>query len=1035
LSNFNLTHLDKKALESIVKKYGNNKPIINLILVNYFHKFQNLDEESARILLDYGLGIFVIQGSNLGKFVNEQSAPLSDELAIKLIKQTGQSVKVLSGGDPYKFFRFADIDKVLNVCVETKKELVGIVDWVKGHIKKGNRYNINIPSFLRHLMDLEGTEWSIVSVFEYDPFFNSLTFEEKKDMVEKILEDQAGGILYSEVAKNKLLFLGQDFVDFVKKFYHRFDRELVYKFFKGQGTQEERQEMLDNFDEYRVKALFLENAEKEESLGEDLYALHDIRNNLGLSSSLLGKLVANCESHDFHVYLPSLDTLFDELNRHENSHSHFRAYSKAKFRGEFIEKLIKDNSLYSHTGGLNEEEDTMGAGEFFNLRSLAKFSKIVSSLDFANINQVLESGKQLEVTRDLAVKLEKEGPIHSWENLKKFYELSEMLRNKDVLEKLQDFKDRGMHKHYNFFRRLAFYPNSKIPMQKVFEFMNEPEKFLGVDDLHGNQDVNERKKPVNMLLFPHLDLDAFDLRDALVGGTLDELQFFPPAEAHYKVYQEFNNQELLDILRVSLRGEEREDGTIDNARMAHNPRLLFRTLQDALRQKTGRKDFQLKELFELPVLVNFFKKDIEDVLFRESKSGPNGYIVKFERKFVEYRVRVQKKSSVEGILTGDDLVNCMPFGSGKNNNYMYNLGCAMLTVEKKMANGQYRTVSGSVIAKAADTGLSIPKLIGLANMDKRLSEVIPKDLTRDEDGVLLKDNIEVSPNFKNLQSQEELEKVLQDFSFKYLDSIGDKLGIVTGRFLVGMSYNDLQLSSYRRIPNTYLPHIPYAYSDNYGAETYEVGRLKEMTTLKELVVVDTPEHTQRETEIKNKGVRYLEATDSLRVSYLEGKIYADNDKLLQHIHRLSNEITGLTIQNRLKRKPNPALKSVTEGGELSGYLIAYEGVMAKHLDPKVPVVYISDFAVDKTKDKGAGEKILREFMHLIEENYFKEGIQIPFKFRAREKTSYILAKKSIDILAKKYGLRYELKILTEQKEGDDKMIEVEMLPVTEKSLS
>jgi hypothetical protein len=68
LSNFNLTHLDKKALESIVKKYGNNKPIINLILVNYFHKFQNLDEESARILLDYGLGIFVIQGSNLGKF-------------------------------------------------------------------------------------------------------------------------------------------------------------------------------------------------------------------------------------------------------------------------------------------------------------------------------------------------------------------------------------------------------------------------------------------------------------------------------------------------------------------------------------------------------------------------------------------------------------------------------------------------------------------------------------------------------------------------------------------------------------------------------------------------------------------------------------------------------------------------------------------------------------------------------------------------------------------------------------------------------
>lgn len=1028
LTNFNLNYIDKKGFIALIHKYSRVKNVMNVFLINYFHKFHNLDEEVANLMIDNGLANAVINSPDLGKFVKYGETFLGDEIAIKLIRETKQCTKVLSSLDTYKFFRFDDINNVLLECLKTKKESVAVVRFVETSINKGNNFKIDIQAFVRNLLSIDGTAKSVTRVFETEVFFNSLDFEEKKAIVEKILEYDMN-VLYFKEAKEKLKFLGEDFVEFVTKFYEKLDRDIVYKHFKRNGTKEDRQNILDNFDEYRLKAILIGHAQRAESMDLDVDSVKKIKKEMGLDDAYLGRLLRNTESHDFHVVLPSVTRLYEQIANYDKKFKTGKSsYKVSTYKGEMLDKISNDNSFYRHD---------YGEGSFLlNIFAIKKFSKIAESIEYDEVKKVLDEAKNLEMAKDLAEKLEREGPIHTWENLKKFSDLQEMLKNKAVLEKLREFKEKGMTSHYDFFRKLAFYPNSKVPMQKVFEFMDEPESFLGVDDEHGDQNVNERKKPVNMLYFPHLDLNAFDLRDALVDGTMDKLQFFPPAEVNYKIEEDLGELQILDILKRSL--------TKGSPDLAENPKLLYFRINQFLKSITTEVNLDVKDLFGIELgsetsgnkqywrkqVFGKYKKDLLDIIFKKDfKQGEKKYKIRFERKFAEYRVRVQKKSSVEGILTGDDLVNCMPFGSGKNNNYMYNLGCAMLTVEKKMGNGNYRTVSGSVIAKAEDIKLSIPRLIQSARQSERLSEIIPCDISRNEEGVLLKDNIEVAPNFKNPESECALEKVLEDFSFKYLDLVSTSLQINNDRFLVGTGYNDLQMPSFVRVENTYFPYVPYAYSDNYGGESFQVTRTTDMTKLNESVRFVPNPQRKKEVTISNRNVKYLDAVDSLKVSYLEGKIYADNTELLQHIHRLTNEITGSLINNELKNRPNLSLKSVNDNGDLTGYMIAYEGVLNKDSEEKFPVIYISDFAVDKTKDKSAGAKILGEFMHLIEENYFKKGIKIPFKFRAREKTSYQLAKKMVDTLSRKYQIQYKLTVLSEQMEGDDKMYEVEILPI------
>ena len=90
-------------------------------------------------------------------------------------------------------------------------------------------------------------------------------------------------------------------------------------------------------------------------------------------------------------------------------------------------------------------------------------------------------------------------------------------------------------------------------MQAVLEFWRSPAKFLEIDDGH-SQSAHENKKPSNYVEIPYLDLNAENLRDALVEGSLDELQVFQPFEIEYELpFEKRREQEPEKTIRTILR--------------------------------------------------------------------------------------------------------------------------------------------------------------------------------------------------------------------------------------------------------------------------------------------------------------------------------------------------------------------------------------------------------------------------------------------------------------------------------------------------
>src|SRR5581483_4972764 len=128
------------------------------------------------------------------------------------------------------------------------------------------------------------------------------------------------------------------------------------------------------------------------------------------------------------------------------------------------------------------------------------------------------------------------------------------------------------------------------------------------------------------------------------------------------------------------------------------------------------------------------------------------------------------------------------------------------------------------------------------------------------------------------------------------------------------------------------------------------------------------------------GVAPLTFEDSLSVAYLEGKAYANNDTLIQHLHNMENGLIGMGITNTLKHRPNMSIKYTKGDSKFAGYIFAYEGV-ATGTDVNGytgPLVYISDIATD-TSDRGdrIGIQLMKEFIERYRQNYVQGNNPVP----------------------------------------------------------
>ena len=666
-------------------------------------------------------------------------------------------------------------------------------------------------------------------------------------------------------------------------------------------------------------------------------------------------------SHDAYYFLPSsIQTL--QTN----------GVAPDSVKGLLLE-IVKDGSSY--------EEGT----------AHHRFAAIVQRLGSVSVADVLAHARRYSQVESLAKLITDFGAdpssvFSSWKRLKKFDEIQTLLSRSEVLDRLGQEQDPAMRKYVE---KLAFHPN--IDGARVIEFWENPGPFLEVDDVHTPDAINLSKKPSNYLSLPFLGLTGEDLRDALVRGELDDLQLLPPMEREYKLFKKSNDDySRPDVLSRMLRealGRRKEN----IAGKAKSVTKLF----DAVKKIAAAHQTKLETWVDpgagasaIEALPPEARQAIESALFHPvfGMTQPVGET---------YRVVVGKKSDPDMVVAGNDTASCMPFGSGKNNVYMFNPNCVQLVVQRKAATGEWRTAAQSVVTLDLETGKPTPELVErYQETNTRLHDLVDEAAFTSQP-VVTCDNIEVAKNEEGDAAALIREAYVRFFK-EYLKEHAERLGADSTRVPVGMGYTPAELSL-RQIDNTFIPLAPMGYSDNVHEKSF-------------LIETGLP---KKETWPKT-GTTSMGARDTLAVAALEGKAYHDNLSVLENLHGMQNNIIGKDIANRHFGRPNLSFVHRNEKGIPQGYILAYEGV--NHGRPEI---YVSDLAADPAS-KLAGGRLIQTFFDAVLKNYGTESRPlIPIFANARDQTSFRILEKQVDRLAQKAGLVAEMvEIGTHERGGD-----------------
>ena len=412
------------------------------------------------------------------------------------------------------------------------------------------------------------------------------------------------------------------------------------------------------------------------------------------------------------------------------------------------------------------------------------------------------------------------------------------------------------------------------------------------------------------------------------------------------------------------------------------------------------------------------EKQVKEIIFDKS--------IGLRAEFRNYRTRITWKSDPEAVVAGNDTECCMPFGSGKNNVYTFNPNCGQFVVQveiQEKGKKVWRTIAQSVLTKDIDIKKPIPEIIKLAQEEhKSMSDFVSDDITEQQKEVVVCDNIEVRPNIgRNINV---LEILYRKFFAEYLKHYATDDNLNNQKFLIGMGYNDLVFGN--SIENTFLPVAPVAYSDNTGENVYEVtvNKKNQSKTLNLWATQIFFSEKEKRKEKYPKNIRPLTYADTLKVSYIEGKAYADNQTLMEYLHNMENGLIAKDIYNTHFNRPNLSLAYEDEKGKMKGYLFAYEGE-----DEGEKVIYISDLAA-LPEAKLAGGKLIKAFLQLYKKYYLDKNNSLPLLARAREKTSYQIITKQLNRLGKEIGVKFVLEEIEEDTEGGENMHWVIIRPIT-----
>ncbi|MBL7021769.1 hypothetical protein ISR92_00350 [Patescibacteria group bacterium] len=695
----------------------------------------------------------------------------------------------------------------------------------------------------------------------------------------------------------------------------------------------------------------------------------------------------------------------DGLSRHDGLHNFNQIYVLYKESGlkpeQFFNNILKQVQQ-------DDAEYEWGTAHH-TLNSLAMnvntdFGAVINDArKYPNITKLQELLDEIESPEQI---------FGSWKLLKKYSEINDLLKRKEILDKLQSLKVEGKEDLYRYVETLAFHPN--IALKKVMDFWQDIDSFLELDDAHTPEDVQRRKKPSNYTDIPNLDLTGEELRDALIAGDYDKIQSFKSLEIEYKFGGvEAEAKPLPDVIWQAV--GKRSEGIKGKAK---NPNKLFSELTKLFKQSNIKlidylQSANVAEDFpEAELVIDQARELLLDSEIGLSSKSPR----------IEYRAKINKKSDPDGVVAGNDTACCMPFGSGKNNVYTFNPICSLFTIQRKTADGTWRTVAQSVLTRNIDINKNIADVVKQMTSSKvKLNELVEEDLLIDKPGIITCDNIEVAQNFSGDKAV--IKDIYEDYFREYLSLYGEQDELDMGQVIVGMGYTDA-LTDLPTVANTFTPEAPVAYSDNLGRQAYRLGLEEEKGAkgfkkkVRRAVESDVSEGIKLP-----KGVKPLDFHDSLRVSYIEGKAYKDNESLIEYLHNMENALIAKDVNNAAKDRPNMSIKYEDTKGKMHGYLLSYEGKIDKNGES---VIYVSDMASDGSVK--AGGSLILAFTELYKKHYAEKDNMLPIYAQLRDKTSYKIINKQLDKLGKDIGVEFIMEEKGSYSQGGDTMHEVILRP-------
>jgi hypothetical protein len=713
--------------------------------------------------------------------------------------------------------------------------------------------------------------------------------------------------------------------------------------------------------------------------GQDLESFEEGRGVFG-TKRMMEYLTYNENSnlHQKLMYFPKIIQL-QEISSLEPKH----------FYSNILGQVHKDGSLYSD-------------GD-----SISHFNSLVSSFDIGiftkegtrKLVEKLNKYKEIFDTEDSFVSILSEDLLaifESWNDFKRACTVMEGLKRGELLSLMKKIRKENKAKHMEWIKTVGFHKDSQVDLVALMEMLQEPERFLSRRDAHTPNVITEKKNPNNYTEF----MPASEVIDSLIEGDLDEIQLIKPMRKEFILYK--GGRSVEDIIRQAL-GSRREG----IPGKALNPGVLFSELGNVFRGKGGdlvkfiRSGVSLEKYFSsLGVPYDEIKEGIEGSLFNEEYGLSDRF-----KKENRYRViaEIHKKSDPMAVLAGDDTACCMPFGSGKNNIYMFNPTMSIFTLRLETGEDRFRTIAQSVLTANKDIGTPIGRGENLLGEENLENTKIRDKILQESPFVLGCDNVELASNYKNMSK--EIGDLYTKFFTEYLQSDGNKNFDPT-KVVIGRGYSDKLIGE--KVPNTFIPSTIPGYSDNVGESS-------------NILLIPN-----KELEGKNlSGVYELSPKDFLQVLAIEKEAYKDTS-MREDFAVIMNNMIGISYYNIRYDRPNMCIKYVSNN-KAQGYLIAYERD-SDNSDEKE--LYIHDIAIN-TADSAfsySGGKLITTFLEKYFEEYLKKGELMVVSMDARDKTSFGIIKRKLEEFENRLGIKLRVEEGESFLMGSEQMHPVRIVP-------